>query len=84
MRWNHPERGMIPPLDFIPLAEETGSSCRSANGCCAPPARMPPSGRRRLRFAVNLSAMQFKGRNLVQLTLNALAASGLPASRLEL
>ena len=38
----------------------------------------------RSSVAVNLSAMQFKGRNLVQLTLNALAASGLPAARLEL
>src|SRR5882724_9249661 len=47
---------------------------------CAHAAKWPQA----IAVAVNLSAMQFKGRNLVQLTLNALAASGLPASRLDL
>ena len=78
VRWNHPERGMISPGDFIPLAEETGLILPLGEWvlrtACTQAAKWPqPVG-----VAVNLSAMQFKGRNLVQLTLNALAASGLP------
>ena len=84
VRWNHPERGMIPPLDFIPLAEETGLILPLGEWvlrtACAQAAQWPQP----VAVAVNLSAMQFKGRNLVQLTLNALAASGLPAGRLDL
>jgi len=84
VRWNHPERGMISPMDFIPLAEETGLILPLGEWvlrtACLHAAKWPqPVG-----VAVNLSAMQFKGRNLVQLTLNALAASGLAAARLDL
>ena len=84
VRWNHPERGQVSPADFIPMAEETGliqqigeTVLRTA---CMHAAKWPQS----VSVAVNLSAMQFKGRNLVQLTLSALAASGLPAGRLDL
>ena len=84
VRWNHPERGMIAPLDFIPLAEETGLILPLGEWvlrtACAHAVKWPQA----IAVAVNLSAMQFKGRNLVQLTLNALAASGLPSSRLDL
>ncbi len=84
LRWNHPERGMISPLDFIPLAEETGLILPLGEWvlrtACQQAAKWPQP----VAVAVNLSATQFKGRNLVQLTLNALAASGLPAGRLEL
>jgi diguanylate cyclase (GGDEF)-like protein len=84
VRWNHPERGMIAPGDFIALAEETGLILPLGEWvlrtACTHAARWPmPVG-----VAVNLSATQFKGRNVVQLALNALAASGLPASRLDL
>jgi diguanylate cyclase (GGDEF)-like protein len=84
VRWNHPERGMISPADFIPLAEETGLILPLGEWvlrtACMQAAKWPqPVG-----IAVNLSAMQFKGRNIVQLTLNALAASGLAARRLDL
>ncbi len=84
LRWNHPERGHISPAEFIPLAEETGLILPLGEWvlrtACAQAAHWPqPVG-----VAVNLSAMQFKGRNLVQLTLNALAASGLAAGRLDL
>ena len=70
---------MISPAEFIPLAEETGLILPLGEWvlrtACTQAARWPqPVG-----VAVNLSAMQFKGRNLVQLTLNALAASGLAA-----
>ncbi len=84
MRWQHPTRGLIPPGDFIPLAEETGlivplgafalrEACREAAGW--------PDG---LRVAVNVSAMQFRQPGLEQAVLGALAAAGLAADRLEL
>src|SRR6478609_7907012 len=84
LRWNHPERGMVSPMDFIPLAEETGLILPLGEWvlrtACTQAAKWPqPVG-----VAVNLSAMQFKGRNIVQLTLNALASSGLTAARLDL
>ncbi len=84
LRWNHPERGMISPADFIPLAEETGLILPLGEWvlrtACTHAAKWPQP----VAVAVNLSAKQFKGRNLVQLTLNALAASGLPPGRLDL
>ena len=84
VRWNHPEQGLIPPLKFIPLAEETGLILPLGEWvlrtACAHAAKWPePVG-----VAVNLSATQFRSRNLVQLTVNALAASGLPAYQLDL
>jgi diguanylate cyclase (GGDEF)-like protein len=84
LRWNHPERGLITPAEFIPLAEETGLILPLGEWvlrtACAQAARWPqPVG-----VAVNLSAAQFKGRNLVQMALSALAASGLAAGRLDL
>jgi diguanylate cyclase (GGDEF)-like protein len=84
VRWNHPERGLISPADFIPLAEETGlivplgewvisSACVEAASWSLP-----------VRVAVNLSPLQFKNRNLVNAVRNALQKSGLHPSRLEL
>ena len=84
VRWTHPQRGPIPPGEFIPLAEETGlieelgdwvlaRACQVASG-------WPPS----LSLAVNLSAMQFRSGDLVTRVAHSLAASGLPATRLEL
>jgi len=83
IRWNHPERGMISPLDFIPLAEEIGlivpigewvmrQACRDAMTWPTP-----------LTVAVNVSPAQFKSERLVEMVMSALAASGLPATRLE-
>jgi diguanylate cyclase (GGDEF)-like protein/PAS domain S-box-containing protein len=84
LRWRHPERGLISPADFVPIAEETGLInllgewvLRSA---CAEAAAWPGD----VKVAVNVSAVQFKSGNLAQLVLNALTASGLPAHRLEL
>jgi diguanylate cyclase (GGDEF)-like protein len=83
-RWNHPQRGQIPPLQFIPLAEETGLILPLGEWvlrtACSQAAKWPLP----VSVAVNLSAAQFKGRNLVQVALNALAASGLPPNRLDL
>jgi len=84
LRWNHPERGQISPADFIPLAEETGLILPLGEWvlrtACMHAAQWPQS----VCVAVNLSAMQFKGRNLIQLTMSALANSGLVAGRLDL
>ena len=65
MRWEHPTRGMVMPMDFIPMAEDTGLSWRSAATCCARPATRRPScsgGPRDppLSIAVNVSARQLQ------------------------
>jgi diguanylate cyclase (GGDEF)-like protein/PAS domain S-box-containing protein len=88
LRWNHPERGLIRPADFIPLAEETGlivpigdwvlrSACAEANG-------WSERGHHGVRVMVNISARQFQERNLSAVIDHALEVSGLPAQRLEL
>jgi diguanylate cyclase (GGDEF)-like protein len=84
LRWRHPERGMVSPALFIPVAEEIGLI--SAIGewvireACDEAASWPDH----LKVAVNLSSVQFRGRGLVPTIVSALAASGLPAHRLEL
>jgi diguanylate cyclase (GGDEF)-like protein len=84
LRWNHAERGPVPPSEFIPLAEEMGlivplgewvlrEACRDA-------ARWPDP----IKVAVNLSPVQFRNRGLVTTVTQALAAAGLAPHRLEL
>ncbi len=84
LRWRHCERGMISPAEFIPLAEEIGVIVPIGDWvlrqACAEVVTWPG----KIKVAVNLSPAQFKRGNLVQGVVNALAASGLPASRLEL
>jgi len=84
VRWIHPERGMISPADFIPLAEETGLILPLGEWVLRTACSQAAKWSQPVGVAVNLSAMQFKGRNIVQLVLNALATSGLPANRLDL
>ena len=84
VRWQHPRRGMIPPGDFIPLAEETGlinpvgewvvrKACRDA--VCWPS---------HIKVSVNLSPLQFRKIGPIDMFCKALADSGLPPERLEL
>jgi diguanylate cyclase (GGDEF)-like protein len=84
VRWNHPVRGLVPPLDFIPLAEETGLIVPIGEwvlrNACAEAAKWPKD----IRVAINLSPVQFKMRNVCQAVVSALAHSGLEATRLEL
>ncbi len=87
VRWQHPERGLIPPGDFVPVAEATGliaplgrwvlhEACRQAAAWCAAGTPLPVS--------VNLTAREFQNPRLVGEVAAALAASGLPADCLWL
>ena len=84
LRWSHPERGAIPPSEFIPIAEESGLIGALGEWvlreACAEAADWPTE----LTVAINLSPLQFAAGNLVATVISALAASGLAAGRLEL
>ncbi len=84
MRWQHPERGMVPPSDFIPVAEEMGLIVQlgewALRQACAEATEWPDG----ICVSVNLSPLQFAKGNLVSSVMSALASAGLPASRLEL
>jgi diguanylate cyclase (GGDEF)-like protein len=84
LRWHHPTRGMTSPADFIPIAEETGLIIPIGEWvlrkACEETAKWPEE----VKVAVNLSPAQLKSRNLVQVVVNALAQSDMPASRLQL
>lgn len=84
IRWQHPERGAIAPIDFIPIAEETGLihelGARALNLACQEAASWTNGE----TIAVNLSPVQFKSSELVSMVALALADSGLGAERLEL
>ena len=84
VRWNHPTRGMMPPDEFIPLAEPTGLIVPLGEWVLRTACRDAKSWSQDVSVAVNLSPAQFKPRNLVPLVVSALSASGLPAHRLEL
>ncbi|GJE50958.1 hypothetical protein GOFOIKOB_4012 [Methylobacterium tardum] len=84
LRWQHPERGMISPADFIPVAEQSGliipigawvleEACREA-------VRWPAEQ----RVSVNISPVQFRNRELPRTILTALTRAGLSSSRLEI
>jgi diguanylate cyclase (GGDEF)-like protein len=83
LRWHHPERGMVPPLEFIPVAEEIGLIGQIGawvlKRACLEAATWPDD----IHIAVNLSPAQFKHRAVVLDVVAALGASGLPAHRLE-
>jgi EAL domain-containing protein (putative c-di-GMP-specific phosphodiesterase class I) len=84
IRWRHPEKGLIAPGAFIPVAEEIGFIVPLGEWvirqACATAARWPGQ----VRVSVNLSSLQFRSAGLVETIVDALAASGLPAERLEL
>jgi diguanylate cyclase (GGDEF)-like protein len=84
LRWNHPERGLISPAEFIPIAEETGLINQLGEWvlrtACTEAMAWPDD----IRIAVNVSPVQFKNQTLPLTVISVLAASGLPARRLEL
>jgi predicted signal transduction protein with EAL and GGDEF domain len=83
VRWNHPD-GDLTPAEFIPAAEETGLIVPLGEWvlrrACAEAAHWPDA----IRVAVNLSPVQFRNRGLGTMITQALAAAGLPATRLEI
>jgi len=87
IRWAHPVHGMIAPLDFIPLAEQTGLIVPIGEWvlrtACADAARWQRAGHR-LSVAVNVSPIQFKDPQLVQTVREVLAQNGLASQMLVL
>jgi diguanylate cyclase (GGDEF)-like protein/PAS domain S-box-containing protein len=84
VRWNHPVHGRIPPADFIPVSEETGLIVQIGQWVLETACREAVAWERPLRVAVNVSPVQFRQRNLPEQVRATLAATGLPAARLEL
>jgi diguanylate cyclase (GGDEF)-like protein/PAS domain S-box-containing protein len=84
VRWRHPDKGLVGPDQFIPLAESTGLIAPIGEWilqrACADAAKWPAH----IRLAINISAVQFKKGNLFEIILCALVESGLEPERLEL
>ena len=84
IRWRHPERGLIPPDQFIPLAEESGTILQIGEwvleAACKEAVKWPSA----VKVAVNLSAVQLRSASLLDYIMCVLVETGLPAERLEL
>lgn len=84
LRWRHPERGLVPPQDFIPVAEEIGLMETLGEWvlleACGEAARWP----RPIKISVNISPVQFARGDLSKTVAKVLALTGLPAQRLVL
>ncbi|WP_306205085.1 putative bifunctional diguanylate cyclase/phosphodiesterase [Actinoplanes sp. RD1] len=87
VRWRHPERGLIPPLSFIPIAEATGlivplghwviaEACRQAMAWAAETGQPP------VKMAVNVSVRQFDRTDLSEVVRGVLTETGMPADKL--
>ncbi|MBC8130483.1 MAG: EAL domain-containing protein [Rhizobiaceae bacterium] len=84
VRWNHPERGLLPPADFIPLAETSGFIVRLGRTILREACRTAATWPKPIGISVNLSPIQFKDANLVDHVEAALRDSGLAPGRLDL
>jgi EAL domain-containing protein (putative c-di-GMP-specific phosphodiesterase class I) len=88
VRWKHPERGMVSPVEFIPVAESTGQIIELGEWVMAEVARhckhWETLGLTNFRVGINISPLQFNQKNLPEWIDQFLADSGLPAERLEL
>ena len=84
VRWHHPERGMVSPAEFIPIAEETGLIVSIGEWvlrtACAEAVKWPGG----IKIAVNVSPVQFKSNTLALKVARALAETGLAPQRLEM
>lgn len=84
IRWHHVERGWVPPMEFIPIAEETGLIAAIGEWvvrrACADANKWPDE----IAVSVNVSPAQLKSANFIQVVANALADTRFPAERLEL
>ncbi|OCK56857.1 EAL domain-containing protein [Bradyrhizobium sp. LMTR 3] len=84
VRWRHPQRGMISPAEFVPLAEDTGLINQLGEWVLTTACKEAATWPGDIRLAVNVSPIQFRSGTLPLKVMAALAASGLAASRLEL
>ena len=84
MRWKHPSRGMIPPSEFIGLAEETGAIVHMGNWALKQACMDAKSWPDRIKVSVNVSAVQLESGDLYDAVVNALAAARLEPDRLQL
>jgi EAL domain-containing protein (putative c-di-GMP-specific phosphodiesterase class I) len=88
IRWQHPKLGMIPPVQFISIAEESGlifpMSAWVLNEACRQAYVWQRAGLAAVRMAVNVSSYQFRQNGLIDMVKQALMNSGLPSSLLEL
>ncbi|MCH7887756.1 MAG: EAL domain-containing protein [Proteobacteria bacterium] len=87
-RWRHPERGMVPPDEFIPVAEQSGLISRLTEGvlrgACKQAKAWQDAGLAGLRVSVNLSPSDFKRKDVVPMVTKILEQSGLDPEWLEL
>ncbi len=84
LRWRHPTRGVVAPMDFIPLAEDNGLIIRIGLVALREACRAAASWPATVRLAVNLSPHQLRNLGLLEMVDTVLAECGLAASRLEL
>jgi diguanylate cyclase (GGDEF)-like protein len=88
VRWQHPELGLVPPFDFIPLAEETGLIVPLGEWvlreACRQSAAWRNAGYKSLRVGVNLSLRQFQQTDLVETVIGIIAETGFDLKFLEL
>ncbi len=84
IRWRHPQRGLIPPMDFIPVAEETGLIVPIGEWVLREACRTAAQWPQHLKIAVNLSVCQFRHNSLLASVVSALDESGLRPGRLEI
>ncbi|WP_028238896.1 putative bifunctional diguanylate cyclase/phosphodiesterase [Stutzerimonas azotifigens] len=88
VRWRHPQRGLVAPGEFIPLAEDTGLVIplgeRVLRKACSQARRWLQEGIGEIRVSVNLSVRQLRQGNLVSLVRQVLEETGLPPRLLEL
>ncbi|MBU2669368.1 EAL domain-containing protein [Actinoplanes bogorensis] len=82
VRWQHPTRGMVPPLDFIPIAESTGLIVPIGRWVMAEACRQAVAWGRPLKMAVNVSVRQFEAGDLAATVASVLAETGMPADQL--
>jgi diguanylate cyclase (GGDEF)-like protein len=88
VRWQHPQHGLIPPSEFVPVAERSGLIGALGefvlHEACAATARWRKNGMRGFTIAVNLSPVQFRLQDVITLVEGALSSAKLPADALEL
>jgi diguanylate cyclase (GGDEF)-like protein len=84
LRWNHPRRGLVSPVEFIPLAEDTGLIVPIGEWVLREACRIAATWPEHIRVAVNISPVQFRSNRLNSVVMQALTLSGLNPHRLEL